>query len=26
VQPIYNGGVLIIAVISARAEARHIRK
>jgi ribose transport system permease protein len=26
VQPIFNGGVLIIAVISARAEARHIRK
>ena len=25
-QPIFNGGVLIIAVISARAEARHIRK
>jgi ribose transport system permease protein len=26
VQPIFNGGVLIIAVISARAEARHVRK
>jgi ribose transport system permease protein len=26
VQPIFNGGVLIIAVISARAESRHVNK
>jgi ribose transport system permease protein len=26
VQPIFNGGVLIIAVISARAEARHVHR
>jgi ribose transport system permease protein len=26
VQPIFNGGVLVIAVISARAEARHVKK
>ena len=26
VQPIFNGGVLVIAVICARAEARHVKK
>jgi ribose transport system permease protein len=26
VQPIFNGAVLIIAVVTARAEARHIKK
>jgi len=25
VQPIFNGSVLLVAVLSARAEARHVR-